>query len=464
MAAVVNRCPSRKTKSQEERPRGRVLGRKQVAGRPASAPPDEGKGGSQGVGGVVEDLLARLPPTAELLQHYQNKLAQYEEEEAQLAARIEACAKLLDNSTRLEREVALRDSQIDRLRQAVEDAGIQIHESKKRLLQTEAENDRLRIRDVESEHKIAVLSRLCGKSPEEVALLAEKTARPPSRGKKGKIGEYEERALLKNRRSSQELMLEVEHLEQQVVEQEQLHRKQLQEEKKLRKKSLKDADEDKAGLRSRITTLQGTVAGLEGNLKMLSAELGAARSSHRKAENTWCGERAVLVRKLQFIEKYGTLEGTHSEHRAQERKAGGGGGGGKQNQMKMERLEDEARERQKELDKTRQQLLRAKEEIDNEKLRAEAAASVLAKKTKSMQEQVAVLTERSEKLEVRRAREAEGYQAELRQVRSRQQQLEEKLLAITAACREGKYHEEVIDQLRQELARVDQKKPRQWQD
>merc|ERR1712013_822067 len=139
---------------------------------------------------------------------------------------------------------------------------------------------------------------------------------------------------------------------------------------------------------------------------------------------------------------------------------GGGGGGGKQNQMKMERLEDEAREKQKELDKTRQQLLRAKEEIDNEKLRAEAAASVLAKKTKSMQEQVAVLTERSEKLEVRRAREAEGYQAELRQVRSRQQQLEEKLLAITAACREGKYHEEVIEQLRQELARVDQKKPR----
>ena len=53
------------------------------------------------------------------------------------------------------------------------------------------------------------------------------------------------------------------------------------------------------------------------------------------------------------------MEGTHSEHRAQERRAGGGGGGGgKQNQMKMERLEDEAREKQKELDRTRQQLLR----------------------------------------------------------------------------------------------------------
>ena len=89
---------------------------------------------------------------------------------------------------------------------------------------------------------------------------------------------------------------------------------------------------------------------------MLSSELGAARSSHRKAENTWCGERAVLVRKLQFLEKYGTLEGTHSEHRARERRAGGG-------ENKMERLEEEGRERQKELDKTRQQLLRVRQRI-----------------------------------------------------------------------------------------------------
>ena len=99
------------------------------------------------------------------------------------------------------------------------------------------------------------------------------------------------------------------------------------------------------------------MAGLEGNLKMLSSELGAARTSHRKAENTWCGERSVLVRKLQFLEKYGTLEGTHSEHRARERR------GGKENPIIVERLEEEGRERQKELDKTRQQLLRVRKLI-----------------------------------------------------------------------------------------------------
>ena len=93
---------------------------------------------------------------------------------------------------------------------------------------------------------------------------------------------------------------------------------------------------------------------------MLSSELGAARSSHRKAENSWCGERAVLVRKVQFLEKYGTLEGTHSEHRARERRGGGG-----ENPAKTERLEEEGRERQRELDKTRQQLLRVRKIFSN---------------------------------------------------------------------------------------------------
>ena len=61
------------------------------------------------------------------------------------------------------------------------------------------------------------------------------------------------------------------------------------------------------------------------------------------------------MRKVQFLEKYGTLEGTHSEHRARERRRGRG-----ENPVKIERLEEEGRERQRELDKTRQQLLRVR--------------------------------------------------------------------------------------------------------
>ena len=40
----------------------------------------------------------------------------------------------------------------------------------RRGLQLEAENDRLRIKDIESQHKMAVLARLSGKSEAEVRL------------------------------------------------------------------------------------------------------------------------------------------------------------------------------------------------------------------------------------------------------------------------------------------------------
>ena len=40
----------------------------------------------------------------------------------------------------------------------------------RRGLQLEAENDRLRIQDIESRHKMAVLARLAGKSEAEVGL------------------------------------------------------------------------------------------------------------------------------------------------------------------------------------------------------------------------------------------------------------------------------------------------------
>ena len=87
-ATVLSSCPSRRSRSSDHLERI-VLG---------STENKENK--------FVLDLLSQLPPSAELLQHYQKKLEKYEEEEGQLLARIEACAQLLDNGRRLESEIA----------------------------------------------------------------------------------------------------------------------------------------------------------------------------------------------------------------------------------------------------------------------------------------------------------------------------------------------------------------------
>ena len=61
----------------------------------------------------VLELLAQLPPSRELLKHYQEKLLQYEEEESQLTSRIEACAQLLDTGKRLEAQLEKKQQEVE---------------------------------------------------------------------------------------------------------------------------------------------------------------------------------------------------------------------------------------------------------------------------------------------------------------------------------------------------------------
>ena len=115
--------------------------------------------------------------------------------------------------------------------------------------------------------------------------------------------------------------------------------------------------------------------------------MSSARTLHRKAENSWCNERAVLVRKVQFLEKFGSLEGSHSEHRAKARVAGD-----RKQQARLGQVEALLAAREKEVEAARGQMLRLREEVEEERSRSEAAAGILARKTRAMAEQVSVLS------------------------------------------------------------------------
>merc|ERR1711915_557930 len=126
--------------------------------------------------------------------------------------------------------------------------------------------------------------------------------------------------------------------------------------------------------------------------------------SFRKIENKWLNEKTVLVRKLQFFEKFGTLEGTHTENRLKERSIGG-----KKLVNKVQKLEKELDAKDRDMQVSRQEILQLSKELGNEKIRSEAAAKILAKKTKAMTEQVNTLNERFEKMEQRKSLEVQGY-------------------------------------------------------
>ena len=448
MAAVISKCGTNlKSKSVDQLDRVRLGGANQE-----DSETDR----------YVLELLSQLPPSRELLKHYQEKLAQYEEEESQLTARIEACAQLLDTGKRLEAQLEKKQAETEGLKDDLEAVSIKLHEERRSNLKLSAENDQLRIKDVESQRKIKLLLKLAGKTEAEIVAMLESGAENIDKEisrHHPKLGKLKEQASYKQHKSSQCLELEVANLEHQLLEQERLHKTQLKEERLLWRKAEKIYVRDKNQLREKISDMQSSVASLENNATLLTGQLVKQKTEFRRAENKWLNERSVLMRKIQFFEKYGTMEGTHTEQRLKERLTGQKP---KASSETLQKLEREIEKRDKELGRNRQEILNLKNEIEKEKARSEAAANILAKKTRAMTEQVQVLTERCERVEKRKAVEVEGYQSDIRILQGKLSHLETKLLALVETERQEEDNREILQTLRRELQAAEQKRPKQW--
>merc|ERR1712179_233080 len=287
---------------------------------------------------------------------------------------------------------------------------------------------------------------LCGKTEEEVVKLVEQGAGRDNKVEKSdKIKKYEEKANLKERRTSQNLELEIAHLETQLSERE------------LKKKMEKSYLTDKSLMREKISAFQKTVSGLENEIQLLTGQIATQKAGFRKSENKWLNDRTVLMRKLQFFEKYGTMEGSHSDQRLKQRV-----GGDRKAPQKIQKLEIEIESKDRDLQRSRQELLRLSNELETERIKSEAAANILAKKAKTMTEQVNMLTERCDKLEHRKTLEIEGYKSDIKLLRNKLSQLESKLLAINDANLKEEENKEILEKLRRELKLAEQRKPRQW--
>merc|ERR1712227_187018 len=124
----------------------------------------------------------------------------------------------------------------------------------------------------------------------------------------------------------------------------------------------------------------------------------------------------------------------------------------------------EEEDKERENNRNREEILKLKNEIFKEKTKSEAAANILAKKTKSMTEMVNVLNDRCERVEKRKAIEIEGYQSDIKILKGKLSQLENKLLAVAEINQKEEENNEILETLRKELKMAEKRKPRQWVD
>uniref|UniRef100_A0A672VCQ7 Coiled-coil domain containing 77 n=1 Tax=Strigops habroptila TaxID=2489341 RepID=A0A672VCQ7_STRHB len=94
----------------------------------------------------INERLAFLCPSRELLEYYRKTIADFDREHEDLVKRLERYKETYDEQHKLQWEVRQREEEIAELQKALSDMQVYLFQEREHVLRLYAENDRLKIR------------------------------------------------------------------------------------------------------------------------------------------------------------------------------------------------------------------------------------------------------------------------------------------------------------------------------
>uniref|UniRef100_A0A8C3B0G1 Coiled-coil domain containing 77 n=1 Tax=Cyclopterus lumpus TaxID=8103 RepID=A0A8C3B0G1_CYCLU len=116
----------------------------------------------------IHERLAYLRPSRELLEFYREKIAQFDGEHEDLLQMLDKYKGITEDQHKLQWEVRQREGEIAELQNALSDMQVYLFQEREQSLRLYAENDRLKIRELEDRKKIQHLLALVGTDAGEI--------------------------------------------------------------------------------------------------------------------------------------------------------------------------------------------------------------------------------------------------------------------------------------------------------
>ncbi|ETE71962.1 Coiled-coil domain-containing protein 77, partial [Ophiophagus hannah] len=126
----------------------------------------------------INERLAYLRPSRELLEYYRKKIAEFDEEHEELVKRLETYKASYDEQHKLQWEIRQREEEIAELQKALSDMQVYLFQEREHVLRLYSENDRLKIRELEDRKKIQHLLALLGTDNGEITYFHQE---PPNK-------------------------------------------------------------------------------------------------------------------------------------------------------------------------------------------------------------------------------------------------------------------------------------------
>ncbi|XP_029008271.1 coiled-coil domain-containing protein 77 [Betta splendens] len=418
----------------------------------------------------INERLAYLRPSRELLEFYRQKIAQFDTEHEELLQMLEKYKGITEDQHKLQWEVRQREGEIAELQNALSDMQVYLFQEREQSLRLYAENDRLKIRELEDRKKIQHLLALVGPDTGEItyfhrepphkvtitqrkpeSTLEESLSLRPAKlkptvirkesGRRTKSADgIDGETLEQYKNENQTLLLQVEALQAQMEEQTRLAKEQIEsllEDGRIKTEEAKgqwQKDQD------RITALTDRLQKTQKLLYESTRDYLQLKFDTRTHEKSWMVEKDRLLREL---------DSCHNRLR----KAGSSGGdpgrtwqpsssttvllhhphpeSQQTHKEELKALQEDLKQAHRLAEMYREQCITLETELGQIREEGDVGREIFKERSDKMAKRLQLMTQRYEALEKRRVMEVEGFKADLKHLRQKFKDVEKQLLKVT---------------------------------
>ncbi|XP_047248565.1 coiled-coil domain-containing protein 77 isoform X1 [Girardinichthys multiradiatus] len=417
----------------------------------------------------IQERLAYLRPSRELLEFYRQKIAQYDAEHEELLQMLEKYKSVTEDQHKLRYDIRHREGEIAELQNALSDMQVYLFQEREQSLRLYAENDRLKIRELEDRKKIQHLLALVGPDEGEITYFHQEPPhkvtitqrRPESRFDENlslrptklrpasttketfrkSNGAFNSKSLEQCKNDNQTLLLQVEALQAQLEEQTRLAKEQVEALLEDRRIKTEEAQAQQYRDQERIVALTEKLQRTQNLLHESTRDFLQLKFDSRAHEKSWMVEKDRLLREL---------DSCHN----QLRKAGSGGTElGRSWQPSSSRsapllprpqpelvqpykeefkaLQDDLKQAHRLAEMYREQCITMETELSQIREEGDVGREIFKERSDKMAKRLQLMTQRYEALEKRRAMDVEGFKTDLKHLRQKLKDVEKQLLKVT---------------------------------
>ncbi|XP_041966220.1 coiled-coil domain-containing protein 77 [Alosa sapidissima] len=408
----------------------------------------------------ITERLAYLRPSRELLEFYRQKVAQFDGEHEDLLQMLEKYRSSTEDQHKLQWEVRQREGEIAELQKALSDMQVYLFQEREQALRLYAENDRLKIRELEDRKKIQHLLALVGpdvgeityfhrEPPNKITIPQNKVQpRPQDQWKvsKSKAAKEASKKLSREgvesgetaeqyKKDNQTLLLQVEALQAQMEEQTRLAKEQVESLLEDRRIRVEEVQVQHQRDQDRITALTNKLQRTQTLLYESTRDFLQLKFDSRTHEKGWMVEKDRLLRQLDTChEKLQSGRGgldRPGRATAPQRLAQAPPESQQMHQEEIRALSEELKQAHKLADMYREQCVGLETELAQIREEGDVGKEIFQERSTKIAKRLQMMTQRYEALEKRRVMEVEGFKTDIKHLRLKLKDVEKQLFKVT---------------------------------